>query len=164
MSRLAALATLALALGGCHDKPVYAGVGPWRVNRTKLADASGRCEPTDLADGRKGTWCYGQPGIRLGGQDAAVDLYFLGTEPTAPVIEIQLLFRGCREEQLASWLHTTFGAPYEQRGTRELFRNAAAYLVAELPATAGRCLVRILPRSETAELERLRTEGTAPAP
>lgn len=164
MSRTALAVAVAATLAGCQDKPQFAGVGPWHVKRTKLRDATGRCEPTELADGRKGTWCFGQPGIRLGGQDASVDLYFLGTEPSAPVIEIQLQFRGCREEQLAGWLHTTFGAPFEQRGARELFRNPGAFVVADLPSAAGRCLVRLLPRSETAELERLRAEAAAPAP
>ncbi len=162
-SALAAAALAVIVVGGCSDKPQFAGVGPWHVKRTKLRDASGRCEPTDLPDGRQGTWCFGQPGLRLGGQDASVDLYFGGTAPDAPVIEIQLQFRGCHEEPLETWLKTHFGAPFEQRGTRWFFRNPGAFVVADVPESSGRCTVRLLPRGEAAELERLKAAKAAPA-
>ena len=117
MARRVGVAVAALALAGagaaCGRKTEYAGLGPWHVKHTKLRDATGRCQPEDLPDGRKGTWCFGQPGLRLGGQDASVDLYFGGTTPDAPVIEIELQFRGCREEPLEAWLKTHFGAPFD---------------------------------------------------
>ena len=169
---LAVVALVALAGGeACSRKAEYSGIGPWNVKKTRLRDATGRCEPTDLPDGRKGTWCFGQPGLRLGGQDASVDLYFGGTEPDARVIELQLQFRGCREEPLTAWLEKTFGAPYERRGTRAFWKNGSVYVVGALPESPGRCSIRMLPRSEEAELERLRAQAeprpvpaTPPAP
>lgn len=154
---------LALAAGACERKTEYAGIGPWHVKRTKLRDATGRCQPTDLADGRKGSWCFGQQGIRVGGQDATVDLYFGGTEPDAKVIEIQLAFRGCQEQPLEQWVRKNFGTPFDERGKRMFLRNSAAFLVAELPAAPGRCTIRLLPRSEEAEVERMRAEAGAKA-
>ena len=150
------LAGVLVAATGCGRETEYAGVGPWHVKKTTLADATGRCEPTDLPDGRKGTWCYAQPGLRLGDHAASVDLYFGGTTPDAKVIEIQLGFRGCRDDVLATWVTRTFGEPYEQVGSRRLMKNSAAFVVADLPASPGRCVVRLLPRSEAAEVERLK--------
>jgi hypothetical protein len=144
---------------GCSRKTEYAGLGPWHVKRTVLRDASGRCQPADLPDGRQGTWCFGQPGLRLGGQDASVDLYFGGIEPDARVIEIQLQFRGCNEAQLAAWVRQTFGAPFDEQGARGFWRNPGAYVIADLPGSAGRCTLRMMPRSEEAEVERLRAEA-----
>lgn len=157
-------ALLASACGGCKQKTEFAGVGPWRIGKTHLRDATGRCQPEELPDGRKGTWCFGQTPLRLGGQDASIDLYFDGTEPDAKVIEIQLQFRGCHEEQLASWVRTNFGEPFETRGKRLFLRNSAAFVVADLPESPARCAVRLLPRSETGELERMRGAATRSSP
>ena len=156
---------LGLTLGGagCSRKTEYAGLGPWHVKRTVLRDATGRCEPTDLPDGRKGTWCYGQPGLRLGGQDASVDLYFGGTTPDAKLVELQLQFRGCKDDQLGSWVRQTFGAPYEEHGRRALFKNTGAFVVADLPESPGRCTLHMLPRSEAAEVARLAAQADARA-
>ncbi len=163
LAGLAFAGGLGAGLGGCGEKTEFAGVGSWHVKKTRLRHASGRCQPEDLPDGRKGTWCFGQPGIRVGGQDASVDLYFGGTEPDAKVIEIQLQFRGCHEEPLESWIRTHFGEPYERVGRRWFLRNAGAFVVADLPESPGRCTLRLLPRSETGEIARLRA-AAAPAP
>ena len=40
-----------------------------------------------------------------------VDLYFLGSEPTAPLIELQLKIRGCHEDELEQWMRSAFGPP-----------------------------------------------------
>ena len=150
-------ALLATTAVGCSSKSGdYTGIGPYRVDRTKLKDATGRCEPTDLPDGRKGTWCYLQPELRLAGAPAAVDLYFAGSEPTAPVIEIQLQVRGCNESDVSMWLRKSFGAPTEERATWVAWETSKLYVIGELPSAPGRCLVRALPRSERAEFERLR--------
>lgn len=156
----AAVALAACSSTGCSsERPQYSGIGPYNVKRTKLSDASGRCDPTDLPDGRKGTWCSLQPQLALAGRPADVDLYFLGTEPTAPVIEIQLQVRGCREDQLASYLRKSFGDPIEDRGTWIAWKNANVLVIGQLPSEPGRCLVRVLPRSEQAEFDRLRAKS-----
>ena len=118
-----------------------------------LSKATGRCEPTDLPDGRKGSWCYAQPKLAVAGMNADVDLYFLGTTPAAPVIEIQFQIAGCKDEKLLTWLKTNFGAPVEDRGTKVFWEKRTLYLIAEL---GPRCMVRLLPSSEQAEYERLK--------
>lgn len=142
-------------LVACDRKADLAGIGPYHVKKLTLAKASGRCDPTDLPDGRKGMWCYGQPKLGIAGMNADVDLYFGSTEPTAPVIEIQFQIAGCKDERLLTWLRTNFGAPVEERGTRAVWEKPALYLIAEL---GPRCLVRVLPASEKAEYERLRAQ------
>ena len=157
---------VALAGAACKPQPEFAGVGPWHLKKTQLRHATGRCEPTDLPDGRKGTWCFGQPALRVGGQDASIDLYFGGTDPEAMVIEIQLQFRGCRDELLERWVTKNFGEPYARvelgsSGHRWFLRNRGAFIIADLPSTPARCAIRMLPRSEEGEVERLRAEGAA---
>jgi hypothetical protein len=147
----------AFALASCGDRqPEYSGVGQWSVTRTKLKDATGRCQPTDLPDGRAGTWCFRQPPFGIGKKSASVDLYFVGKEPTAPLIELQLNVRGCVEEDIEAWLRRNFGAPYETRDTRAYWRTPKMFLAAFLPQDPGRCVLRMLPLSEGAEIERIK--------
>lgn len=167
-----ALATAALAatallfLPGCDRRDrSYAGIGTYQVGKTTLADASGRCEPTELPDGRKGTWCYLQPALTIASRPADVDLYFLGETPDAPMIELQLDVRGCEPDRLSLWLRERFGAPRTSTPTWSAWENRKLYLIAESPTDTSRCLIRVLPRSEQAEFERLRTKaGVAAAP
>ena len=51
-----------LAAAGCDEKkPEFAGVGKWRFGHSTLKAArEGVCQPTDLTDGRKATWCFAQ--------------------------------------------------------------------------------------------------------
>jgi hypothetical protein len=156
VSRAAGLAA-AIALAGCGaESSEPAGVGGWDVTRTTLADASGRCDPTDLEDGRKGMWCYLQPALKVGEQAAAIDLYFGGTAPTAPVVEIQLQVKACRSEDFDTWMRTSFGNPSERKGNRGLWQNRYLLISADLPGSASRCIVRIFPRSEQAMFERVK--------
>lgn len=141
-----------LLVAGCSRKAELGGIGPYNVNKLTLAKATGRCDPTDLPDGRKGMWCYAQPKLGIAGMNADVDLYFAGTEPTTPVIEIQFQLAGCKDAQLLSWLKRNFGAPAEDRGSKAFWDKPALYLIAEL---GPRCLVRVLPKREQAEYERL---------
>lgn len=157
LRRTMVVAGLATLMPGCRaDPPEFAGIGPYHVKKLTLAAAPGRCEPTDLPDGRKGTWCFGQPAIALAGQSADVDLYFAGSEPQAPVIEIQLQIRGCKERELMDWLRRNFGAPTEERGARAFWQNSSVYVIGELPSAPARCAVRVFPKSERAEVERIK--------
>lgn len=149
----------AVALAACKaEKPEYAGIGPYSVKRTKLKDAPGRCDPTDLPDGRKGTWCSLQPQLAIAGKPADVDLYFLGTEPGAPLIEEQVQVRGCQEDALLMYLRKNFGDPVEDHGTRVFWKNRAIYLIGIAPSEPGRCMVRVFPLSEAAEYERVKAK------
>jgi len=137
--------------------PEFGGVGRWRFSRTTLGDVrEGICQPTDLTDGRKGTWCFALTPFRIGERNADVDLYFLGNEPSARLIEIQLKIRGCRESELEQWIRSGFGAPIESRSTRSYWKNSLLWIAALMPSEPGRCLVHFLPLSERAEIDRIK--------
>lgn len=152
------LACLCLCPGlACSREPEYSGVGRWRFTRSTLGDVTdGICQPTDLNDGRKGTWCFAQTPYRIASRSAEVDLYFLGTDKTARLIEIQLKVRGCLEDELERWMRTTFGPPIETRSTRGYWKNSFLWAAALMPSEPGRCLVHFLPLSENAEIERIK--------
>ena len=156
-----ALIAVALASPGCSGRaPEHDGIGNWRFPHTRLQDIKdGLCQPSDLSDGRKATWCFAQPPIRIGREgktSAEVDLYFLGTEPSAPLIEIQLKVRGCHEDELEPWLRTGFGAPIDTRPQRAYWKNSFLWIGALMPSEPGRCLVHVLPLSENAEIGRIK--------
>jgi hypothetical protein len=158
MTRAAALAVLA-ALVACSRDPEFAGVGKWRFTHTQLHDVNeGVCQPADLNDGRKGTWCFALTPFRIGSRNVDVDLYFLGTEKTAPLIEIQLKVRGCHEDELDQWMRSAFGAPLETRSTRAYWKNSFLWAAALMPSEPGRCLVHLLPLSENAEIDRIKQQ------
>jgi hypothetical protein len=152
------LVTASLVAGASCGKrePEFSGVGPWKVGKTQRKDATGVCQPTELPDGRAGTWCFRQPPFGINKKAAAVDLYFAGTEPTSPLVELQLQIRGCIEADVEVWLRQNFGAPYELRGTRAYWRNSKMFLAAFLPQDPARCVIRMLPLSEGAEIERIK--------
>lgn len=159
----AALAALAIALPGpaCTGRaPEHDGIGNWRFAHTQLQNIKeGLCQPTDLSDGRKATWCFALPPIRMtrdGKNTAEVDLYFLGTEPTAPLIEIQLKVRGCHEDELDQWLRVGFGPPIQNLAQRAYWKNSFLWIAALMPSEPGRCLVHVLPLSENAEIDRIK--------
>jgi hypothetical protein len=155
---LAGLTAAAVAAAGCDGRdPEPSGLGNWRFPHTTLRDVTaGRCQPTDLEDGRKATWCFLQPPIRIGARTAEVDLYFLGSDPTARLIEIQLKLRGCREDELDQWMRTAFGPPIEARATRSYWKNSFLWAGALMPSEPGRCVVHFLPLSENAEIARIK--------
>jgi hypothetical protein len=163
-TRLAAWAVAAVAVvGACGDRtPEFSGIGKFRFGHTTLAQIQdGICQPTDLNDGRKGTWCFAQTPIRIGRDGtstAEVDLYFLGTEPTAKLIEIQLKVRGCHEDALDQWMRTAFGPPIESKATRGYWKNSFLWAAALMPSEPGRCLVHFLPLSENAEIDRIKQQ------
>jgi len=157
----AALVAVALASPGCTGRaPEHDGIGNWRFAHTQLQNIhEGLCQPTDLSDGRKATWCFALPPIRLDRatrSSADVDLYFLGTEPSAPLIEIQLKVRGCHEDELEQWMRTAFGPPIESKPTRAYWKNSFLWAAALMPSEPGRCLVHVLPLSENAEIDRIK--------
>ncbi len=155
--RPALAAALAILAASCAREPELSGVGQWSVTKTKLKDANGVCQPTELPDGRAGTWCFRQKPFGINEKKAAeVDLYFAGTEPTSPLIELQLKIRGCIEEDVEVWLRKSFGAPYELKGTRAYWRTPKMFLAAFLPQDPGRCVIRMLPLSEGPEIERIK--------
>lgn len=145
---------------GCKRKTEYSGIGRWSVTQTKLADAraKGRCQPTDLPDGRKGVWCFGFPGVKIpgAGLPPEVDIYFGSDNDSASPIEIQYKFRGCNDEKLEAWVNSTFGAAAEKRPGRGVWKTGNMTLLGFLPESPGSCMLRMFPLSETAEIERIK--------
>ncbi len=158
MNRLV-LGALGLWLAtGCETKaPEFAGIGKYRFTKTTLADVKeGRCDPTELSDGRKATWCFALTPYKVANRVAEIDLYFAGTEQTAPLIEIQLQVRGCIEQDLETWMRTNFGPPIETRNARAYWKNSVLWAAALMPSEVGRCRVHFLPLTETAEIARIK--------
>ena len=149
-----------LVLAACgSSEPEYTGVGPYRFKHTTRKDIhDGVCQPTDLSDGRKATWCFALPPFKIGKSNAEVDLYFLGTEPTAPLIEIQLKVRGCHEDEVESWMRQAFGPPVESKSKVGYWQNAFLWAAALMPSEPGRCLIHFLPLSEASEIARIKAQ------
>ena len=160
--KLAALAALTLgasALVACSEPkaPEVSGIGKYKFTTTTLKNVKdGACQPTDLSDGRKGTWCFSLPGFKLGKSIAEIDLYFLGQDPDAKLIEIQLKIRGCEESDVENWMRAAFGPPIESKATRAYWKNKYLWAAALLPSEPARCLVHMLPLSENSEIERIK--------
>ena len=154
MKRALLLAAIALATAGCKKDQELAGVGKWNVNKTKLKDATGRCLPEKLADGREGAYCFAQPQFGIKGMTSEVDLFFASTDPEAALVKIQLKVRACKEEQLFSWMQTNFGDPYEKvTPTMMRWKNAHLYIAGRMPFEPGLCILDIFPTSEKALFE-----------
>jgi len=169
-----ALLLLLVSAGhACGDRPrELAGFGPWNVPKTTVGMVKGgRCDPTDLPDGRKGVYCFGVPGLQLGSRGASVALYFSdgtaragvtgsGANLAAPLIELQLTVRGCDATDLDGYLRGKLGAPASSGANRATWENTFILVAASLPDPDGSCLVRVFPHSERPEYERIR----APTP
>ncbi len=152
---------LALGLVGCSGREAeVSSIGRFHFgdNRTTLADArEGHCEPTDV-NGRKVTWCYELTPYKVAHRTAEVDAYFLGTEPTAPLIELQFKVRGCVENDVETWMRSLLGNPVETLATRTDWQNSFLFAAAYLPLEPGRCLIRFLPTSEQADIARIKAK------
>jgi hypothetical protein len=135
----------------------YSGLGHWRFGVSTLKDASsGRCTAAKLSDGRDATWCLGLKTMKIGQRSADVELYFLGSTPDAPLIEIYMQVRGCDEDEVERFMERTFGNPYEKTATRSFWKNSFLWSVAQMPSEPGRCAIHFLPISEANEIERLK--------
>jgi hypothetical protein len=146
------------AIVACKGRdPEPSGVGQWTFTSSKLSDVRhGDCQPTKLMDGRQATWCFAQTPYKIGKRVAEVDLYFLGTDPEAKLIEIQLKVRGCVEDELDQWMRSAMGPPIESKGTRGYWKNGFMWAAALMPSEPGRCVVHFIPLEENAEIERLK--------
>jgi hypothetical protein len=155
-----------LAAPACDKrKPEPGGFGPWSFSKSKRSNVkTGRCDPHQAEDGRTMTWCFGGAAYQIGKRPAELDLYFLGTEPDAPLVEIQMKIRGCHEQDLDHWMRSTYGNPAETHGPVSYYQNAFLFAAAFIPSAPGRCLVHFLPLSEAAEIGRIKQKAAAAAP
>lgn len=179
MMRAALLAAAVLALAACEGaQPQAAGLGMYKLGHTTRADLKvGVCQPTELTDGRKATWCFALTPIKVGQHTADVDAYFLGTDPPLlpesptdearverrkelakePLIELQLKIRGCVETEVEQWMRQRYGgADADSAGNHLYWHNDFMWAMAEVPSEAGRCVIHFLPVIETAEIVRLK--------
>lgn len=158
MKRAAAL--LLVVLAACNGrKGEISGIGPYRFGKTTRGNVhDGVCQPTELTDGRKATWCFALPPIKVGKRIAEVDAYFAGTDDQAPLIEVQLKVRGCVEQEAEQWMRERFGPPIETKGTREYWKNSFLWAGAFLPSEPGRCMIHFLPIAENGEIERIKNK------
>ena len=47
-------------------KPEVSGLGPYKFgSSTRAQIKSGVCQPTELSDGRKATWCFALPPVKV---------------------------------------------------------------------------------------------------
>jgi len=175
----ALLLALALVLVGCKGRTAEpSGLGHYKFGTTTRASVhDGVCQPTELTDGRKATWCFALPPIKVGKRIADVDAYFLGSDPPAlpesatkeqvdefreaqaklPLIELQLKVRGCDEYETEQWISERFGKPdVDSKPTRKYWHNSFLWAAAFLPSEPGRCVIHFLPVSENAEIDRLK--------
>jgi hypothetical protein len=153
------LIPLVIVLAACGKDPEPSGIGPYIFGKTTVASVhDGNCQPTELRDGRKVIWCMALPPFKVGKHTAEVYTYFGGTEPTSPLIEIQLSVRGCVEDEADRWLRERFGPPIENKATREYWKNSFMWIGAKLPSEPGRCLIHFLPLSENQEIARIKQE------
>ena len=157
MKALVLLGALA-AVTACDSKPgQITGLDHYVFGHTTRGSIhDGICQPTDLNDGRKATWCFALPPFKVGKRTAEVDAYFLGTANDAPLIELQLKIRGCVEDEADQWLRQRFGAPIANEHNKEFWKNDIFWAGAWLPSEPGRCIIHFLPLSENAEIDRLK--------
>ncbi len=161
---------LGLVLGAGCKKPsaerVATGLGNWDVpHATARQVKDGRCDPVDLNDGRRGVWCYGLPGPRMGSQPAQVDAYFSdgtaagsavgsGANLDAPLVELQFSVRACTPTEVDRYLRDRVGIPVQSGRGRAFWENRAILVAADLPDAAGACTIYVYPRREQAEYDK----------
>lgn len=151
-------ALIALLLAGCESrKPEVGGFASFRFSSTtRRSVKSGRCDPhTAASDGRQMTWCTQVTPVKLAGRTANIDLYFLGppTDLDARLVEITVQVSGCDELELDKYMRQTYGKPVGTQGAGAYFQNSFLWAAAYMPLKPGRCMIRLLPLSEVAEIK-----------
>jgi hypothetical protein len=156
---LAALAVAAAALAGCEKKqPPIDGIGPWHIGRSVKSEGT-ICRPLE----RGITYCSHNPEMNIAEHRATVDLYFRGTDDSAPLSEILLALGACDVQAVDRWLTSKLGVAPEHRGRAPVWPGAAATVVALLPAQDGVCEIHFLEPGDHQRLAQLAKESQ-PAP
>lgn len=154
MSRLAAaLLVAALAACGKKEAPVD-GIGPWHIGRSVKSEAA-VCRPVEGGL----SYCSLNPEMNIAGHRASVDLYFRGTEDSAPLGEILLALGPCDTQAVDAWLTEKLGPAPGQRGRALVWPGKAATVAALLPASDGVCQVHFLEPNDEKRLGQLEKES-----
>ena len=140
------------ALASCQRQPEYSGLGPYMLGETTLA--YGRQHARCQEDGAI-TWCFGAPPIRLGEQPATVDLYFVGHDDSALLVEIALRVRGCKDKEAEAALVGALGPPTESRNKLRFWKSRASFVAAKLRVSGVACEVSFVDPNDKARIERL---------
>jgi len=186
MKRAALFVAAIAVMGACKSKAEINGIGLYHFGShptTRAAIYDGICQPTELTDGRKATWCFALPPIKVGNRAADVDAYFLGQETPEnaklpekqrkpalekmPLLEVQFKVRGCVEADTDQWLRAHLRLvpdPQQSKGALEVFQNNFLWVGALLPSEPGRCLIHVLPTSEAAEIARIKAKAAGELP
>lgn len=156
---LAVVAAAAAAAGGCKKKEApIDGIGPWHIGRTVKSQGT-VCRP--IQDGL--TYCSQNPDMSIAEHRATVDLYFRGTEDSAPLTEILLALGPCDAQAVDRWLTSKLGVASAQRGRALVWPGKAATVAALLPARDGICEVHFLEPTDEKRLAQLERESVPAA-
>jgi hypothetical protein len=147
---------LLLLASGCKERTQeYNGVGPYMLKKTTLADGqvNFRCQPSDP----RITWCFGGPEVKLGDQPAAVTLYFAGSTPEAPLVEIALAVRACNPESAEKALVAALGPPTESAEKQLFWRKKAMFVSVKLRKEGTSCDVSFVDPADQGRLDELKS-------
>ncbi len=149
-----ALVTIAAAAAGCkRAEPEIDGIGQYHLNKTQLKEGV-VCRP--IKDGL--TYCSNNPQIVIAEQVAQVDLYFRGTEDTAPLVEILVAVNRCKPNQIETALNSQLGAPGKTLEGKLFWEGKAAVIIAQLPASDGVCEINFVAPTEKDQIAHLKGE------
>jgi hypothetical protein len=136
---------LAMAMPACSRKQgAIDGIGEWHLGKTQKKEGY-VCTPQP--DGI--TFCSSQPQMTIAEQAADVLLYFAGDRDDSLLVEIILSINRCRPEGVALAFENQLGPPTEIAGTVRVWSGKAAMIIAQLPASDGRCEINFVdPRDQ----------------
>ncbi len=149
-----------LSVGACSErkKVELNGIYPWIINKTTLEKWAymNSCSPRGEL-----TFCQANPleefhTRSLGGQDALVDAYFKGRDPSALLVEIVLSVPDCKGESLQGWLRERFGKPSEDKGKVAHWSGREVFISAKLGAS---CQVVFVAADDKKRIDELKSKS-----
>lgn len=149
--------SLALAAGCSKRETPMDGIGSLKFGKSTLADWGYPCNPPSNGQ----TYCQASPlekahFVSLGGQNGAAGALFGGTEPSAPLVEIDILVERCNGPELRGWLRSQFGTPSEETEGAAFWKQKIVFIAAKVPPSTGECKVNFVETKNTARVDKLR--------
>jgi hypothetical protein len=149
--------SVALGAAACSErnKVELNGIYPWVINKTTLEKWGymNSCSPRGEL-----LFCQASPleefhTRSLGGQDALVDAYFKGSEPSALLVELVLSVPGCKAEALQGWMRERFGKPSEDKGKVAHWSGREVFISAKLGAS---CQIFFVAADDASRIDELK--------
>jgi hypothetical protein len=133
------------------------GIGDFKFGKSTLDDWGYSCNPPSNGQ----TYCQSNPlekahYVSLGGQNGAVGALFGGTDKTAPLVEIDILFERCDGPALRGWLKKQFGTASEEREGAAFWKQKIVFIAAKVPPGTGECRVNFVEAKNTARVDKLK--------